>query len=165
LGEGLRSIARLGSGSIMITNCSLQMETFLQLSITITGGDVHRDEQGYLTITVQTMNPFHKIQKVNELLGFNNLTLTSTSGQLSSEPADPTILTFDRKVRLPKGTIIMDIQSLQDMELLLDIDCHMVGKIDCFLEGQVLTGSISSYFRYSTGREFGLIANFRVRII
>ncbi|MBD1995533.1 type I restriction enzyme HsdR N-terminal domain-containing protein [Leptolyngbya sp. FACHB-541] len=121
IGKGLRSIVRVTSGSVVFTSSNVSLPILEELTLTISGGSVERNENQHLIAYLQSQMPFRSMNELNTKLGLDRFELVSTEMNLSSNSLKPTLFTEVTNTVLPAGDTVFDPYNWKPLRLLRNI--------------------------------------------
>lgn len=77
--------------------------------MTVTAGSVERTDFGTLEAHLWSLVPIRALQELNEMLGLDQMTLSSQSGSISADLAAPTRFEGTRRTILPRGIAVLNM--------------------------------------------------------
>lgn len=140
LGPGLRSVARISSGWIRYDRNNLSHRALNEIQIAIRCGAVQRDENGKLAVYLETLAPFRAFQELNERLGLTSFEMTSSDGNLSTDPTQPTEFVNSQTIVFPAGAKLLDINTWSEIVLPCNLECKTSTIARGILEKHVFSG-------------------------
>lgn len=117
IGKGLRSIVRVTSGSVAFTRSNVGLPILGELTLTISGGSIERDENQHLIAYLQSQTPFRSMNELNTKPGLDRFELVSTEMNLSSDSSKPTLFTEVTNTVLPEGDTVFDPYNWKPLRL------------------------------------------------
>jgi len=123
IGPGLRSLVRITGGHITYHRNTLNLPQLIGMNVAVTGGAVERDEQGRLVALLQTLSPYQSFQRFNERIGLSVFETMSEDSVVSVDPARPTVFKASQKILLPRGEIVLDMQTWREIALPFNMTC------------------------------------------
>jgi hypothetical protein len=114
LAPGLRSFARVSSGTISYDHSTLSQPLLSQMQVSIVDGTLRRDTSGRIQVQLQTRGPFREVQERIEQLGLSVQTYETDDEYLSLLAGEPTTLTFFADMAVP---VAMDPQSYKPVPM------------------------------------------------
>lgn len=148
IGPGLRSIVRITNGYINYTSCSMDIPALKQLTITIDGGDVQRDEDGQLVVLLNTRTPIQYIQTLNEKLGLASFEVSCDDESISTNKAKPNIFTGETQITFPAGQKTFDINSWEEIEIPINMEMRTETIASGYLLDQCFLGTFEANIIY-----------------
>jgi hypothetical protein len=144
LGNGLRSIAKIASGTIEYDNCSVPIPALQELSISIVDGVIERGVGGVLVASVITRGPVRSTQQVLSKMGLDKLEYISTDNQLSAEANKPTIFEYRGTAVFLAGEKMRNVADWTEVELPFDIRCEVTSVVKVTLSELAISGVIEN---------------------
>ncbi len=165
IGDGLRSVARITTGSITYHENSLKLPPLTGLVMTITEGSIERNENGDLEVYIETMVPFQSLQKLNEKLGLHSLRLLAKSEALSCNPEEPTVFSSSMSHILPEGEMVLDLTSWKEIPFPMNMNINTQTTAIGTLVGNVFQGKFEAIIKYrEVDLEVEMVGEFSVRV-
>jgi hypothetical protein len=164
LAPGLRSFARITSGSITYSANSLGIGALNELQNTIRDGGVERDESGKMIAFISAIAPTQSMQKLNEKLGFSTFEMTSHASELSTDPTVPTIFRFSNSITLPKGERLLNILTWEHVTLPMPIVCSIDTEASGFCQDRIFSGRFKTLLNFS-GQPIRLTGEFTISLV
>ena len=142
LAPGMRSIGKVLKGFWVIDTCNPLIPPIVGINIAIESGVIQRYDDLSVGIVLNTRAPFQQLQEVNEVLGFAQAELKSSSQVLSTLRSQPTVFEMDRDFHFPAGTQLCDLSQFKYVtnEAELFVSGHATAS--AVLEAGVLSGSV-----------------------
>lgn len=166
IGPGLRSIVRITNGHIIYNRNSLNNQILNELTTAIVGGAVERDEEGYLVAFLKTTVPFQSLQRLNQKFGMDQFEVKSRDKIISVDKNNPTIFQANRRVILPAGERMLNLQNWQEIELPCNITCYIETTASGILEGSKFVGEFTAKMQYlETGVNLSMSGEFEVYVV
>jgi len=145
IGPGLRSIVRISSGVIRYLKSSQPNNPALtRIQTFITEGAVERNGDGNLVAYLKTYAPIREMQELNERLGYDGFEMRSPDSTISTDALSPTVFTNEMQVTLPRGTLILDMNTWQQMPMPFDVTGGTVSQARGILAGKTFSGDFVS---------------------
>ena len=141
IGKGLRSIVRVSSGSVAFTSSNLGLPILNELTLTISGGSIERDENQNLIAYLQSKTPFRSMNESNAKLGLDTFELVSSEMYLSSDSSKPTLFTEVTNTILPAGDTVFDPYNWKLLRLPRNISYRAESQAEGILTEQTFHGS------------------------
>lgn len=148
IGPGLRSIVRVVGGFIRYTKTSIPIPPLEQMNLTVTGGSVERNEDGFLEAYLWTRVPYQSLQELNEKLGLDQMLLISASTVVSANPSQPTLFESEKQTILPKGMVALNMMDWSNAELPMNVTVVLKTRAAGDLAGTVFKGEFSASVSY-----------------
>jgi hypothetical protein len=165
LGPGLRSIARITGGHIRMTKVSTGTTALEQMLMTITEGSIERNAGGGLDAWVGSVVPFQSLQSLNEHFGLDRMHLVSQDAALSTDAQRPSTFESQRRVVIPAGTSILDLQAWKEVAMPMQIAADVATRASGYLDGAVFRGNYSASMQfYGAPIAVELEGNFDIRL-
>jgi hypothetical protein len=148
IGPNLRSIVRITSGQVRVTELSPPIPALMQMIMTVTDGSVQRLEDGSLEAQLWTLVPFQSLQDLNEQLGLDRMRLISASTTVSTDPSDPTVFENTIRAVVPRGTAVLDLTNWKKAVVPLDVSVEAVTRASGYLTGRAFKGDYFGTISY-----------------
>lgn len=148
IGPGLRSIVRVVGGFIRYTKTSIPIPPLEQMNLTVTGGSVERNEDGFLEAYLWTRVPYQSLQELNEKLGLDQMLLISASTVVSANPSQPTLFESEKQTILPKGMVALNMMDWSNAELPMNVTVVLKTRAAGYRAGTVFKGEFSASVSY-----------------
>lgn len=143
LAAGLRSSARIASGTFDVLETLPPIPYMAQLTMSVTGGRIERLPGGNLAAYVAAKVHYKPHQALLETLGMDRFELASDDRTLSTDPASPTVFEGVSEFRLRPGTEFFDITTGQFNYVIEDTFCV----VETVVEASVLEGEAKGVYR------------------
>jgi hypothetical protein len=148
IGRGLRSLVRVTNGIITFTENNQNLPFLNELTLTISGGSIERDENQRIIACLQTRTPFRSINELNTKLGLNNLEMISTDLNLSGDSSKPTLFTEVTNMTLAEGDVIFDPSTWELVPLPINVSCRTETKAEGILTKQKFHGNFQLKYNF-----------------
>lgn len=149
IGKGLRSIVRVSSGSVAFTSNNLGFPFLNELTLTISGGSIERDENQNLIAYLQSKTPFRSMNESNAKLGLDTFELVSSETYLSSDSSKPTLFTeVTNTTILPAGDTVFDPYNWKLFRLPRNISYRAESQAEGILTEQTFHGSFRLKYQF-----------------
>lgn len=145
LGPGLRSTARILNGFVEYTRSTFPSTALLQLRAFIVGGSVQRNDQGKLVAFLETQAAVAQLQAVNEKFGLHAFEIASEHTEMSTDPSAPTIWTYQKETVFPAGTLMLNVNTWQEIQLPFELRSRINVRVVGILSGNVFDGSFRNF--------------------
>ncbi|MDB5988964.1 MAG: hypothetical protein JWQ10_367 [Herbaspirillum sp.] len=150
LGKELRSLERIGSGRI-VYRPNPQMPKFDQVVISIVEGVVQRNDAGKISAYMRTVAPFVTLQKLGEQLNIDSFEMICEDKFLSSDPNAPSLLRCLKELTFPAGSILFNVEKMQDVTLLADFSVSCIWEASGFLQDHKFLGTLRNHMTLPDG--------------
>ena len=148
IGKGLRSIVRVTSGSVAFTGSNADLPILEELTLTISGGSIERDENQHLIAYLHSQTPFRSINESNAKLGLDRLELVSTAMSLSSDSSKPTLFTEVTNTVLPAGDTVFDPYNWKLLKLPRNVSFRTETQAEAILTGRRFHGAFRVKYQF-----------------
>ena len=163
IAPGLRSIARITGGVVRFEENSLALPVLSELQAVVEEGAVERNERGGLIAFLKARVPIRSLQELNERLGLSTFEMSTLDNQLSLDSHAPTVLVYENTVTLPKGEQLLDLASWRQVELPMNIQCHVRAEAKGSYRDGVFSGSFETRIK-SLGIKIAMSGSFDIHL-
>ncbi len=148
IAPGLRSIARITNGSIVLEKNSLNMSAMTGFTIAVVNGSVERNSDGHLEAHLETIVPFQSLQKLNEKLGLHRFKMVSREETSLGNSQEPTVFEGISEGILPKGERVLNLLTWKEEVMPYALSFRTRTCTDGCLAGHVFSGHFRAIIEY-----------------
>jgi hypothetical protein len=164
LGKGIASKLRIIAGEVAYGDHRsdhplFQIDALTGKIGTITGGAVHREQDGRLCAHVIVRSPYQDLEKINKLAGLGDYTFWSADEYVSTDQNKPTVFQNVVDGRIEPGTPIRIAPGIPEIPLPIGFQFTVFTEAIGYFDGKVFTGFLSFDYDYTLirGRPTGNI--------
>lgn len=166
IGKGLGSIAKIINGSIIYKSNTLNFKPLIDLKMTITGGYVKRNNFGKLEAHIKTDVPFQTLQRLNEKLGLDSMSLFSEDDTIPEDAENAAVFKSSSSHILPQGEMTLDLSTWKETPLPMTLHVQTKTTVSGHLVGKVFQGKFEAILTYDEiNLQIGLDGDFQVNLI
>lgn len=148
IAPGLRSLARITNGIILIDGNSLGLRALNEIQYGIAEGAIERDEVGRLVAFLRTTGPSRSIQELNDRLGLSRFEMVCSDNQLSTNPEHPSVFTYENQIIFPAGERILNLLTWKHETLPVNVKTDVAASAVGAYQDHVLRGQFSANYSY-----------------
>lgn len=164
LAPGLGSVARIVNGRIVFGENSVNLKPLTGMIMSVAEGSVEHHEDGGMVVNLTVVAMNEEMQRYNQKLQIDKMTLFSKSECLSVDPSCPTEFTSEqRAITLAEGDVVLDLQTWSHQRLPFNVTSNVKTKAVGSLEGRVFTGRFEAIQEIIFPRPFPASSNSRER--
>jgi len=139
--------ARIESGQIVYDRIVPDIPILKDLISTIRAGCFERVKNG-LRAHVQIVASHRSLQELNERLGLDHLTLTSSDYCISTSQSSPTVFSGRRRITIPAGEIVPDISTGARIKMPFTVSGMTITSVSCVEQGGTILGTFTQTITY-----------------
>lgn len=155
LGPGLGSLVRIVNGRIVFADNSIDLRPLVGMIMSVSDGSVEHHEAGGMVANLTIVATNQDMQRYNEQLQIDKITLLSSSKCLSTDPESPTEFRSEQRgIALVQGDEVLDMQTWSHVRIPLNVTCNVSTRVVGFVKGRVFTGWFQSIHEVVPPRPF-----------